>query len=155
VCRGNHVIVLIDDPDIRVLDHTTGQLIRKLTLDYQALGIKCGTHPKISCPRKTMSRDICQRCLGTRQRHRSQDLTHHRGRIRAELLTMAAVAYYSGEDTVRAGMALTANSVKSASFHASSRNTLSDRNAVHRRAITKHHPHEQGRCSRLSREDAH
>lgn len=31
----------------------------------------------------------------------------HRGRIRAELLTMAAVAYYSGEDTVRAGMAVT------------------------------------------------
>ena len=52
VCRGNHVIVLIDDPDIRVLDHTIGQLIRKLTLDYQALGVKCGTYPKISCPRK-------------------------------------------------------------------------------------------------------
>jgi hypothetical protein len=32
---------------------------------------------------------------------------HHRGRARAELLTMAAVAYYCGEDTVRAGMALT------------------------------------------------
>jgi hypothetical protein len=32
---------------------------------------------------------------------------HHRGRIRAELLTMAAVAYYCGEDTVRTGMALT------------------------------------------------
>jgi hypothetical protein len=31
---------------------------------------------------------------------------HHRGRTRAALLTMAAVAYYSGEDTVRAGMAL-------------------------------------------------
>lgn len=31
----------------------------------------------------------------------------HRGRTRAELLTMAAVAYYSGDDTVRAGMALT------------------------------------------------
>ena len=32
---------------------------------------------------------------------------HHRGRIRAELLTMAAVSYYCGEDTVRSGMALT------------------------------------------------
>ena len=32
---------------------------------------------------------------------------HHRGRTRAELLTMAAVAYYCGEDTVRAGMAVT------------------------------------------------
>ena len=32
---------------------------------------------------------------------------HHRGRIRAELLTMAAVSYYCGEDTVRTGMALT------------------------------------------------
>ena len=32
---------------------------------------------------------------------------HHRGRVRAELLTMAAVSYYCGEDTVRAGMALT------------------------------------------------
>jgi hypothetical protein len=31
----------------------------------------------------------------------------HRGRTRAELLAMAAIAYYCGEDTVRAGMALT------------------------------------------------
>jgi hypothetical protein len=31
----------------------------------------------------------------------------HRGRTRAELLTMAATAYYCGDDTVRAGMALT------------------------------------------------
>jgi hypothetical protein len=31
----------------------------------------------------------------------------HRGRTRAELLTMAALAYYCGEDTMRAGMALT------------------------------------------------
>ena len=31
---------------------------------------------------------------------------HHRGRVRAELLTMAAVSYYCAEDTVRAGMAL-------------------------------------------------
>ncbi len=31
----------------------------------------------------------------------------HRGASRAELLTMAALAYYCGEDTVRAGMALT------------------------------------------------
>jgi hypothetical protein len=31
----------------------------------------------------------------------------HRGSARAELLTMAAVCYYAGEDTVRAGMALT------------------------------------------------
>jgi hypothetical protein len=31
----------------------------------------------------------------------------HRGRTRAELLTMAATAYYCGEDTVRAGIALT------------------------------------------------
>ena len=31
---------------------------------------------------------------------------HHRGHTRAELLTMAAVAYYCGEDTVRTGMAL-------------------------------------------------
>jgi hypothetical protein len=30
----------------------------------------------------------------------------HRGRVRAELLTMAAVAYYCAEDTVRAGLAL-------------------------------------------------
>jgi hypothetical protein len=32
---------------------------------------------------------------------------HHRGRTRAELLTMAALAYYCAEDTVRAGVALT------------------------------------------------
>lgn len=31
----------------------------------------------------------------------------HRGRTRAELLTMAALAYYCGQDTVRAGIALT------------------------------------------------
>ena len=31
---------------------------------------------------------------------------HHRGRTRAELLTMAALAYYCAEDTVRAGLAL-------------------------------------------------
>jgi hypothetical protein len=31
----------------------------------------------------------------------------HRGATRAELLTMAALAYYCGEDTVRAGLALT------------------------------------------------
>jgi hypothetical protein len=41
---------LIDDLDIRVLDHATGQLIRKLTLDptrdYQALRVKCGNSPE-------------------------------------------------------------------------------------------------------------
>jgi hypothetical protein len=31
----------------------------------------------------------------------------HRGRTRAELLTMAAVAYYCADDTLRAGMAIT------------------------------------------------
>jgi hypothetical protein len=31
----------------------------------------------------------------------------HRGHTRAELLTMAATAYYCGDDTVRAGVALT------------------------------------------------
>jgi transposase InsO family protein len=48
--RGTHVIVLINDLDIRVLDHTTGQLIRKLTLDptrdYQPRGVKCGNSPE-------------------------------------------------------------------------------------------------------------
>jgi hypothetical protein len=37
----------------------------------------------------------------------TQIAAQHRGRDRAELLTMAAIAYYAGEDTVRAGMALT------------------------------------------------
>ena len=37
----------------------------------------------------------------------TQIAAQHRGRTRAELLTMAAMAYYCGEDTVRAGMALT------------------------------------------------
>jgi len=50
VCRGNHVILLIDDLDIRVLDHTTGQRIRKLTLDYQAHGVKCGNSPENQLP---------------------------------------------------------------------------------------------------------
>jgi hypothetical protein len=37
----------------------------------------------------------------------TQIAAQHRGRTRAELLTMAALAYYCGEDTVRAGIALT------------------------------------------------
>jgi hypothetical protein len=37
----------------------------------------------------------------------TQIAAQHRGRTRAELLTMAAISYYAGEDTVRAGMALT------------------------------------------------
>jgi len=47
---GTHVIVLIDDRDIRVLDHRTGHLIRKLVLDptrdYQPRGVKCGNSPE-------------------------------------------------------------------------------------------------------------
>jgi hypothetical protein len=31
--RGTKVTVLIDDRDIRIIDHTTGELLRKLTLD--------------------------------------------------------------------------------------------------------------------------
>jgi transposase InsO family protein len=48
--RGTHVIVLIDNRDIRVLDRNTGQLIRKLILDptrdYQPRGVKCGNSPE-------------------------------------------------------------------------------------------------------------
>ena len=48
--RGTHVIMLIDDLDIRVLDGHTGQLIRKLVLDptrdYQPRGVKCGNSPE-------------------------------------------------------------------------------------------------------------
>ena len=48
--RGTHVIVLIDDLNIRVLDHHSGQLIRKLVLDptrdYQPRGVKCGNSPE-------------------------------------------------------------------------------------------------------------
>jgi transposase InsO family protein len=48
--RGTKVTVLIDDRDIRVLDHTTGALIRKLVLDptrdYQPRGVKCGNSPE-------------------------------------------------------------------------------------------------------------
>lgn len=48
--RGTHVIVLINNRDIRVLDRNTGQLIRKLTLDpnrdYQPRGVKCGNSPE-------------------------------------------------------------------------------------------------------------
>ncbi len=46
---GTKVTVLIDDRDIHVLDHHTGQLIRKLVLDptkdYQPRGVKCGNSP--------------------------------------------------------------------------------------------------------------
>jgi hypothetical protein len=44
--RGTNVTVLIDDLDIRVLDHNTGTLIRKLVLDYQPRGVKCGNSPE-------------------------------------------------------------------------------------------------------------
>ena len=48
--RGTNVIVLIDDLDIRVLNHNTGTLIRKLVLDptrdYQPRGVKCGNSPE-------------------------------------------------------------------------------------------------------------
>jgi hypothetical protein len=48
--RGTHVIVLIDDLDIRVLHRHSGQLIRKLVLDptrdYQPRGVKCGNSPE-------------------------------------------------------------------------------------------------------------
>jgi hypothetical protein len=48
--RGTKVTVLIDDPDIRVLDRDTSQLIRKLILeptrDYQPRGVKCGNSPE-------------------------------------------------------------------------------------------------------------
>jgi transposase InsO family protein len=47
--RGTHVIVLINDRDIRVLARDTGLLIRKLTLDptrdYQPRGVKPGNSP--------------------------------------------------------------------------------------------------------------
>lgn len=47
--RGTHVIVLINNRDIRVLARDTGQLIRKLTLDptrdYQPRGVKPGNSP--------------------------------------------------------------------------------------------------------------
>lgn len=48
--RGTHVIVLLDDLNIRVLDRHTGTLIRKLVLDptrdYQPRGVKCGNSPE-------------------------------------------------------------------------------------------------------------
>jgi transposase InsO family protein len=48
--RGTHVLVLIDDLNIRVLDKNTATLIRKLTLDptrdYQPRGVKCGKSPE-------------------------------------------------------------------------------------------------------------
>lgn len=48
--RGTHVLVLINDLDIRVLNKNTATLIRKLTLDptrdYQPRGVKCGKSPE-------------------------------------------------------------------------------------------------------------
>ena len=47
---GTHVIVIVDDLDIRVLHRDSGHLIRKLTLDphrdYQPRGVKCGNSPE-------------------------------------------------------------------------------------------------------------
>ncbi len=46
--RGRHH--RIDDRNVRVLDHTTGPLIRELILgptrDYQPRGVKCGNSPE-------------------------------------------------------------------------------------------------------------
>ena len=58
--------MLIDDLNIRVLNHNTGTLIRKLTLDYPALAASnAETHPKqnqgvnhVSGHLSTMSRDM-------------------------------------------------------------------------------------------------
>lgn len=48
--RGTKVTVLIDDLDIRIINHTTGELLRKLILDptrdYQPRGVKCGNSPE-------------------------------------------------------------------------------------------------------------
>jgi hypothetical protein len=49
-CAAPTFIVLIDDLNIRVLNHNTGTLIRKLVLDptrdYQPRGVKCGNSPE-------------------------------------------------------------------------------------------------------------
>ncbi len=70
--RGTNVIVLIDDLTIRVHNHNTGTLIRKLILDptrdYQPRGVKCGNSPE------TESR--CKPCLGTSVNDVPR---HHRG----------------------------------------------------------------------------
>jgi hypothetical protein len=72
--RGATVTVLIDDLDIRVLDHNTGRLIRKLTLDptrdYQPRGVQMRKLTRkqalnandVSGHLSTMSRDIT--CVG-------------------------------------------------------------------------------------------
>jgi transposase InsO family protein len=48
--RGTSVIVLVHDLDVRVIDTTTGELIRKLTIDttkdYQGLGRPPGPQPR-------------------------------------------------------------------------------------------------------------
>jgi hypothetical protein len=43
--HGTNVTVLIVDRDIRVLGRNTGQLIRKLTRDYQPRGVKLRKQP--------------------------------------------------------------------------------------------------------------
>ena len=47
--RGTRVVILSHDLDVRVIDHTTGELIRKLTIDptkdYQPLGRPPGPKP--------------------------------------------------------------------------------------------------------------
>ena len=47
---GSHVIVLVHDLDVRVVHATTGELIRKLTIDpakdYQALRRPPGPKPR-------------------------------------------------------------------------------------------------------------
>jgi Domain of unknown function (DUF4192) len=43
---------------------------------------------------------------------------HHRGRTRAELLAMAALAYYAGDDTLRAGRALSHAGAAARNAHA-------------------------------------
>ena len=59
--HGTHVIVLINDLDIRIRDRDIGHLIRKLVLDptrdYQPAASNAETAPKTGCR--------CKPCLGT------------------------------------------------------------------------------------------
>jgi hypothetical protein len=87
--RGTNVTVLIDDRDIRVLDHNTGELIRELVLDppvtTNPAASNAETHPKTGCR--------CKPYLGTPVNDVPR---HHPRHHRSYLLNRILARYWLG-----------------------------------------------------------
>ena len=72
-----HVLLLVHDLQISVVDAATGELLRELTLDptkdYQPTGRPPGPAPQIQQLEPTNRRFSCRRCLETSHRRARQD----------------------------------------------------------------------------------